>query len=209
MSTTPLVDILSPPPSHPVMVQPVRHIVIVGGGTAGWLTAGVIAAKHRARMGAEFTVTLVESPNTPIIGVGEGTWPTLRSTLARIGVSETEFFRQVRGGVQTGRPIRALDDRRRGRLLLSPADAAAELCAAEPGTALARARGRPQLLRCRMPPGQTCVTMGSRPRPSRPRSSRPSPTIPIISTPANSRPSCRSIAAKSWACVTCSRTCSA
>ena len=76
------------------MVQAVRNIVIVGGGTAGWLTAGVIAAKHRARMGNGFSVTLVESPNTPIIGVGEGTWPTLRSTLARIGVSETELFRQ-------------------------------------------------------------------------------------------------------------------
>jgi tryptophan halogenase len=94
------------------MVQPVRHIVIVGGGTAGWLTAGVIAAKHRARMGAEFSVTLVESPNTPIIGVGEGTWPTLRSTLARIGVSETEFFRSARRrsnrvhGSPAGRPAR-------------------------------------------------------------------------------------------------------
>jgi tryptophan halogenase len=76
------------------MVQPVRNIVIVGGGTAGWLAAGVIAAKHRSRMGAGFSVTLVESPNTPIIGVGEGTWPTLRSTLARIGISETELFRQ-------------------------------------------------------------------------------------------------------------------
>jgi tryptophan halogenase len=76
------------------MVQPVRRIVIVGGGTAGWLTAGVIAAKHRNRMPAGFSVTLVESPNVPIIGVGEGTWPTLRSTLARIGVSETEFIRE-------------------------------------------------------------------------------------------------------------------
>jgi len=76
------------------VVHPVKRIVIVGGGTAGWLTAGVIAAKHRGRMDAGFSVTLVESPNTPIIGVGEGTWPTLRSTLARIGVSETEFFRQ-------------------------------------------------------------------------------------------------------------------
>src|SRR6185436_5019712 len=79
---------------HRYMVQTVKRIVIVGGGTAGWLTAGVIAAKHRGRMDAGFSVTLVESPNTPIIGVGEGTWPTLRSTLARIGVSETEFFRQ-------------------------------------------------------------------------------------------------------------------
>lgn len=79
------------------MVRPVRKIVVVGGGTAGWLTAGVIAAKHCARMSRvppSFSVTLVESPTTAIIGVGEGTWPTLRSTLARIGVSETEFIRQ-------------------------------------------------------------------------------------------------------------------
>jgi tryptophan 7-halogenase len=75
------------------VIHPVNRIVIVGGGTAGWLTAGLIAARHRSRMDAGFSVTLVESPNTPIIGVGEGTWPTLRSTLARIGVSETEFFR--------------------------------------------------------------------------------------------------------------------
>ncbi len=68
--------------------------MIVGGGTAGWLTAGVIAAKHRSRMAAGFSITLVESPNVPIIGVGEGTWPTLRSTLARIGVSETELIRE-------------------------------------------------------------------------------------------------------------------
>jgi tryptophan halogenase len=84
------------------MVQPVRNIVIVGGGTAGWLTAGVIAAKHRSRIGAGFTVTLVESPNTPIIGVGEGTWPTLRSTLARIGVSETELFRHCDAAFKQG-----------------------------------------------------------------------------------------------------------
>jgi tryptophan halogenase len=76
------------------MVQQVRKVVIVGGGTAGWLTAGVIAARHHSRMSAGFSVTVIESPNTPIIGVGEGTWPTLRGTLARIGVSETELVRQ-------------------------------------------------------------------------------------------------------------------
>jgi tryptophan halogenase len=84
------------------MVRPVRRIVIVGGGTAGWLTAGVIAAKHRNRMPAGFSVTLVESPNVPIIGVGEGTWPTLRSTLARIGVSETEFMRECDAAFKQG-----------------------------------------------------------------------------------------------------------
>jgi tryptophan 7-halogenase len=75
---------------------------VVGGGTAGWLTAGVIAAKHRSRMASGFSVTLIESPNVPIIGVGEGTWPTLRSTLSRIGVSETEFFRQCDASFKQG-----------------------------------------------------------------------------------------------------------
>jgi len=84
------------------MVRPVKKVVIVGGGTAGWLTAGLIAAKHRSRMSGGFSVTLVESPNTPIIGVGEGTWPTLRTTLSRIGVSETEFFRQCDAAFKQG-----------------------------------------------------------------------------------------------------------
>lgn len=84
------------------MMRPVKRIVVVGGGTAGWLTAGVIAAKHRGRTANGFSVTLVESPNTPIIGVGEGTWPTLRTTLSRIGVSETEFFRNCDAAFKQG-----------------------------------------------------------------------------------------------------------
>jgi tryptophan 7-halogenase len=84
------------------MATPVKRIVIVGGGTAGWLTAAVIAAKHKSRMPNGFSVTLVESPNTPIIGVGEGTWPTLRSTLSRVGVSETEFLRECEAAFKQG-----------------------------------------------------------------------------------------------------------
>lgn len=83
-------------------MNPIRNVVIVGGGTAGWLTAGVIAAKHRSRMATGFTVTLVESPTTPIIGVGEGTWPTLRTTLSKMGVSETDFFRECDAAFKQG-----------------------------------------------------------------------------------------------------------
>lgn len=83
-------------------MRPVRNIVIVGGGTAGWLTAGVIAAKHKSRIPSGITVTLVESPDTPIIGVGEGTWPTLRATLARMEVPETELFRQCDAAFKQG-----------------------------------------------------------------------------------------------------------
>jgi len=83
-------------------MRPIKNIVVVGGGTAGWLTAGIVAAKHRGRMAAGFTVTLVESPTTPIIGVGEGTWPTLRTTLSKIGVSETDFFRECDAAFKQG-----------------------------------------------------------------------------------------------------------
>ena len=84
------------------MSHRVQSIVIVGGGTAGWLSAGVIAARHQGRMKTGFTVTLVESPNVPIIGVGEGTWPTLRSTLQKMGISETEFFRNCNVAFKQG-----------------------------------------------------------------------------------------------------------
>jgi len=80
-----------------------QSVVIVGGGTAGWLTAGVIAARHQARIQAGlFSVTLVESPNVPIIGVGEGTWPTMRATLEKMGVTETEFFRHCDAAFKQG-----------------------------------------------------------------------------------------------------------
>ncbi|MGB6306588.1 MAG: tryptophan halogenase family protein [Steroidobacteraceae bacterium] len=84
------------------MVQQIQSIVIVGGGTAGWLTAGVIAARHKARMKAGFSVTLIESPTVGIIGVGEGTWPTLRTTLEKMGVSETDLFRHSDAAFKQG-----------------------------------------------------------------------------------------------------------
>lgn len=134
------------------VVRPVRNIVIVGGGTAGWLTAGVIAAKHKSRIPSGITVTLVESPDTPIIGVGEGTWPTLRATLARMEASETAFFRQCDAAFK-GRAVRALDHRGGRRRLLPPAHAAAELRAAQSRPALARAGRLAKHLRRGVPAG--------------------------------------------------------
>src|SRR6201986_1985082 len=85
------------------MPQQTQSVAIIGGGTAGWVTAGIIAARHRSRIAAgTLSVTLVESPNVPIIGVGEGTWPTLRTTLEKIGVSETEFFRECNAAFKQG-----------------------------------------------------------------------------------------------------------
>jgi hypothetical protein len=84
------------------MVSPVRSICIVGGGTAGWLTAGIIAARHRADSGRRLQITLVESEAIGIVGVGEGTWPTMRTTLKKMGVSETDFFRECNTSFKQG-----------------------------------------------------------------------------------------------------------
>jgi tryptophan halogenase len=71
-----------------------RRIVIVGGGTAGWLSAAYLArALPRPPRADGWTITIVESADIPTIGVGEGSFPTLRSTLATLGRSEAEFIR--------------------------------------------------------------------------------------------------------------------
>lgn len=84
------------------MVSPVRSICIVGGGTAGWLTAGIIAARHTCGSGGGLQITLVESETIGIVGVGEGTWPTMRTTLKKMGISETAFFRECNVSFKQG-----------------------------------------------------------------------------------------------------------
>jgi glycine/D-amino acid oxidase-like deaminating enzyme len=86
------------------MAGNIQKIVIVGGGSAGWLTAGVIAAEHRIDAQAEqpFELVLIESPDVPTIGVGEGTWPSMRATLQRIGLSETDFLRECDASFKQG-----------------------------------------------------------------------------------------------------------
>ncbi len=77
------------------MSSSVKRIIVLGGGTAGWITAGLLAKKHASNtVGSGINITLVESPNIATIGVGEGTWPTMRQTLAKLGISETTFIRR-------------------------------------------------------------------------------------------------------------------
>lgn len=74
-----------------------NRLVIVGGGTAGWLSACLLAARR-----PELDVTLVEAPDIPTIGVGEGSWPTLRDTLATIGIDEAVFLRACDASFKQG-----------------------------------------------------------------------------------------------------------
>ena len=84
------------------MTHAIQSIVIVGGGTAGWITAGTLAAKLKSEHGAGFTISLVESPDIKPIGVGEGTWPTMRRTIKGMGIRETDFIRQCNVSFKQG-----------------------------------------------------------------------------------------------------------
>ena len=75
------------------MADTINNLLIIGGGTAGWLTAAILAKQLGDGKNA-ISITLVESPDIPILGVGEGTWPNLRATLQKIGIDETEFMRE-------------------------------------------------------------------------------------------------------------------
>lgn len=71
------------------------HVVVVGGGTAGWLSAAYIASTVGKAHGV--SITLVESPDIGIVGVGEATIPTIRATLETLGISEDDFLRGTNG----------------------------------------------------------------------------------------------------------------
>ncbi|QOL24564.1 tryptophan 7-halogenase [Thalassotalea sp. LPB0316] len=79
----------------------INRIIIVGGGTAGWLTAGLLAAEH-INPQSNLTITLVESPDVKPIGVGEGTWPSMRESLQKLGISETDFLTQCDASFKQG-----------------------------------------------------------------------------------------------------------
>lgn len=84
------------------MTQATKTVAIVGGGTAGWLTAGVLAAHHNGADAEDLQITLIESSDIPTIGVGEGTWPTMRNTVRRIGIKESVLFRECHAAFKQG-----------------------------------------------------------------------------------------------------------
>jgi len=84
------------------MGDSVSKIVIVGGGSAGWLTAGLLASQLAGDADAPVDITLVESPDVKTIGVGEGTWPTMRMTLKRIGITEKAFLTRCSASFKQG-----------------------------------------------------------------------------------------------------------
>ena len=80
------------------MIEPLRQIVIVGGGTAGWIAAAMLARF----VPAATRIELVESDAIGTVGVGEATIPQIRLLTAGLGIEEDALLRETQGTFKLG-----------------------------------------------------------------------------------------------------------
>jgi len=80
------------------MANKIPSILVVGGGTSGWITASMI----KKAFGERITISLIESEDIGVIGVGEATVPTLRAILQNLGLDEADFMKHCQGTFKLG-----------------------------------------------------------------------------------------------------------
>lgn len=95
--------------------RPIKKLCIVGGGTAGWIAAALMAEHFKGRL---FEIELVESDDIGTIGVGESTVPPFLHMLAKMGVNEADFVRETQASFKLGIDFR--DWARKGESYFHP-----------------------------------------------------------------------------------------
>ena len=98
-----------------VTASRIRSVVVVGGGTAGWMAA---AAMSRFFNDGQRTITLIESDAIGTVGVGEATIPPIRNFNAMLDIPENEFLKATRGTFKLG--IEFVDWGRKGDRYFHP-----------------------------------------------------------------------------------------
>ncbi len=93
------------------MAEPIRNLTIVGGGTAGWLSAAFLSAVTKGKI----DITVIESARIGAIGVGESTAPTFPRTFKTIGVSEKDVFKRCNASFKVATVFRNWNVDRSGK----------------------------------------------------------------------------------------------
>ncbi|WP_255428896.1 tryptophan halogenase family protein [Saccharophagus sp. K07] len=96
-------------------MNPIRKIVIVGGGTSGWMAAAILS--HHLKQSV-CRIQLVESADIGTIGIGESTIPPFVGLIRRLGIDEQDFMRATQSTYKLG--IRFVDWRQRNERYFHP-----------------------------------------------------------------------------------------